>query len=221
MMIREAVSSYLQKQGWEIFQAENGKEALAIFQREAITFVILDLMLPDMAGEEICTVLRKQSRVPIIMLTAKTQEEDILNGLYLGADDYITKPFSLKQLHARMETILRRAGNDLKPLVQKIGWNENDLVIDFAHAEVQKQGKLLNLTPSEWKILSAMARHPKKIFTREELLDITFGPDFDGYDRVIDTHIKNLRKKIERDPRNPVYIRTVHGLGYRFGGDEG
>ena len=120
MMIREAVSSYLQKQGWEIFQAENGKEALAIFQREAITFVIFDLMLPDMAGEEICTVLRKQSRVPIIMLTAKTQEEDILNGLYLGADDYITKPFSLKQLHARMETILRRAGNDLNPLVQKI-----------------------------------------------------------------------------------------------------
>ncbi len=220
MMIREAVSSYLQKQGCKTFSAENGKEALAIFEKEAITFVILDLMLPDMSGEEICTILRKKSRVPIIMLTAKTQEDDILNGLHIGADDYVTKPFSLKQLYARMEVIFRRTGTDLKPLAQKLSWNGNDFSIDFEHSEVHKQGQLLSLTPSEWKILSALVKHPKKVYTREELINLVFGPDFDSYDRVIDTHIKNLRKKVESDPKNPVYVKTVHGLGYKFGGDE-
>ena len=216
-MIREAVSSYLQKQGCDVFQAETGAEALALFEREAITFVILDLMLPDVTGEEICTVLRKQSRVPIIMLTAKTREEDLLNGLGIGADDYITKPFSLKQLYARMEVILRRV--EREPLAQKFSWNEHDLAVDFAHSEVYKRGQLLSLTPSEWKLLSALIKQPKKVYTREELIERIYGPDFAGYDRVIDTHIKNLRKKVESDPKNPVYVKTVHGLGYKFGGD--
>lgn len=219
-MIRKAVSSYLEKQGCKVFQAGYGKDALTLFDKEAITFVILDLMLPDMTGEEICTILRKKSTVPIIMLTAKTGEDDILNGLHIGADDYITKPFSVKQLYARMEAILRRAGRDLKPLAQKFSWNGNDLSIDFEHSEVHKQGRLLSLTPSEWKLLSALIRQPKKVYTREELIQLAFGPDFDGYDRVIDTHIKNLRKKVESDPKAPVYIKTVHGLGYKFGGDE-
>lgn len=220
MMIRESVAAYLQKQGCRVFQAENGKDALAIFEEEDIRFVILDLMLPDMAGEEICTVLRKKSRVPIIMLTAKSAEEDILRGLHIGADDYVTKPFSLKQLYARMEVILRRMGDDLMPLAQKFSWNAGDLSIDFEYREVKKQGEFLTLTPSEWKILSALITHPKKVYTREELIDLVFGTDFNGYDRVIDTHIKNLRKKVESNPRVPVYIKTVHGLGYKFGGDE-
>lgn len=219
-MIREAVSSYFQKQGCRVFSADNGKDALEIFEQEAITFVILDLMLPDMSGEEICTVIRKKSRVPIIMLTAKMGEEDVLNGLQVGADDYMTKPFSLKELYARMIAILRRASDDLKPLAEKYSWNDNDLMIDFERNEIYKKNKLLALTPSEWKILSAFIKYPKKIYTRQELIQFVFSPDFDGYDRVIDTHIKNLRKKIEDNPKKPVYIKTIHGLGYKFGGDK-
>lgn len=219
-MITEAVSSYFQKQGCRVFSADNGKDALDIFEQEAITFVILDLMLPDMSGEEICTVIRKKSRVPIIMLTAKTGEEDVINGLQVGADDYVTKPFSLKELYARMTVILRRASDDLRPLAEKYSWNDNDLAIDFEHNEVYKKNKLLALTPSEWKILSAFIKYPKKIYTRQELIEFVFSTDFDGYDRVIDTHIKNLRKKIEDNPKKPVYVKTIHGLGYKFGGDK-
>lgn len=219
-MIRESVSAYISKQGYHVLTAETGEEALEIFQNNSILFVILDLMLPGMTGEEICQAIRRQSRVPIIMLTARTQEEDVLNGLGLGADDYVTKPFSVKQLYARMEAILRRTASDLKPLSQKLSWNGNDLQVDFEHSEVRKQGELLNLTPSEWKILSALIQHPKKVFSRDNLIDLVFGPDFDGYDRVIDTHVKNLRKKVETNPKSPVYVKTVHGIGYKFGGDE-
>ena len=220
MMIRESVSAYITKQGYHVITADNGREALEIFQKKTILFVILDLMLPGMPGEEVCQAIRKQSRVPIIMLTAKTQEADVLNGLNIGADDYVTKPFSIKQLYARMEAILRRTSNDLKPLAEKFSWNGNDLQIDFEHNEVRKQGHLLSLTPSEWKILSALIRDPQKVFSRDNLIDLVFGLDFDGYDRVIDTHIKNLRKKVETDPKKPVYVKTVHGLGYKFGGNE-
>lgn len=219
-MVREAVSSYLEKQNCQVFSADNGREALRIFEREAITFVVLDLMLPDMSGEEICRVMRKRSRVPILMLTAKSQEEDVLNGLQIGADDYMTKPFSLKELYARMTVIWRRAAADLKPLAEKYSWNDNDLNVDFEHNEVHKKGELLALTPSEWKILSALIRYPKKVYTREELIELAFGQEFDGNDRVIDTHIKNLRKKVEDDPKKTVYVKTVHGLGYKFGGEE-
>lgn len=220
LMIREAVASYLDRQGCRVFSADNGREALEIFDREAITFVILDLMLPDISGEEVCRRLRKESTVPVIMLTAKAQEEDVLNGLQIGADDYVTKPFSLRQLYARMTAILRRTSEEMRPLAEKYSWNENDLSIDFEHNEVRKKGELLSLTPSEWKILSALIRRPKKVYLREELIELVFGPDFDGYDRVIDTHIKNLRKKVEDDPKKPVYIKTVRSLGYKFGGEE-
>lgn len=218
-MIREAVSSYLEKQGWHVFTAETGKEALEIFEEQILSFVILDLMLPDLSGEEVCAVIRKQSRVPIIMLTAKTMESDMLNGLNLGADDYITKPFSLKNLYARIQAVLRRSSEDLKPLAAKFSWNRGDFVIDYDHKEIHKKGVMITLTPIEWKILSVLTKYPQKVFTREALIAVAFGLDFDGYDRVIDTHVKNLRKKIEDDPKKPVYICTVHGIGYRFGGD--
>lgn len=218
-MIREAVSSFLEKQGYHVFTAETGREALQFFEKQTISFVILDLMLPDLSGEEICTLIRKQSRVPIIMLTAKTMEEDMLNGLDLGADDYITKPFSLKNLYARMQAILRRSSNDLKPLVAKFSWNKGDLVIDYDRREVYKKGEIVAMTPIEWKILSAFTKYPQKVFTREDLITVAFDLEFGGYDRVVDTHVKNLRKKIEDNPKKPIYIRTVHGLGYRFGGD--
>lgn len=218
-MIREAVSSYLEKQGYQVFSAETGREALQLLGQQTISFVILDLMLPDLSGEEVCAMIRKQSRVPIIMLTAKTMESDMLNGLELGADDYITKPFSLKNLYARMQAVLRRSGEDLRPLASRFSWNHGDLVIDYDHKEVHKKGAAISVTPIEWKILSAFTKYPQKVFTREDLITIAFDLDFDGYDRVIDTHVKNLRKKIEDDPKKPVYICTVHGMGYKFGGD--
>lgn len=219
-MIQEAVRSYLEKQGYCVFSAETGEEALRIFRDRSISFVILDLMLPDLSGEELCAIIRRQSRVPIIMLTAKSMEEDMLNGFTLGADDYIMKPFSLKNLYARMQAILRRSSEDVKPLAAKFSWNSGDLIIDYEKREVRKKGAPVPVTPIEWKILSSLTTYPKRVFTRNDLLAAVFDLDFDGYDRVIDTHVKNLRKKIEDDPKKPVYICTVHGTGYRFGGGE-
>lgn len=217
-MIREAVASYLESQGYQVFRAENGEEALNILKREPISLVILDLMLPDLPGEEVCVRIRKQSRVPIIMLTAKNMEYDMIHGLDLGADDYITKPFSLKNLSARVQAVLRRSTEDLVPLARQFSWNQGDLVIDYDRKEVRKKGEPVALTAIEWKLLAAFTKYPQKIFTRENLIELVFGLDFSGYDRVIDTHIKNLRKKIEDDSKQPVYLCTVHGMGYKFGG---
>ena len=218
-MMREAVASYLEKQGYHVLQAETGTQALSLLEKETVSFVILDLMLPDISGEEICSRIRRQSRIPIIMLTAKTMEDDMLNGLNLGADDYITKPFSLKNLYARIQAVWRRSDHDLKPLAEKFSWNAGDLVIDYNRKEVLKKGETISLTPIEWKILSAFTRYPQKVFTRDELIASAFDTAYSGYDRVIDTHIKNLRKKIEDDPKNPIYLCTVHGIGYKFGGN--
>ena len=218
-MMREAVASYLEKQGYHVLQAETGTQALSLLEKETVSFVILDLMLPDISGEEICSRIRRQSRIPIIMLTAKTMEDDMLNGLNLGADDYITKPFSLKNLYARIQAVGRRSDPDLKPIAEKFSWNAGYLVIDYNRKEVLKKGETISLTPIEWKILSAFTRYPQKVFTRDELIASAFDTDFSGYDRVIDTHIKNLRKKIEDDPKNPIYLCTVHGIGYKFGGN--
>ena len=217
-MIREAVASYLESQGYQVFRAENGEEALNILKREPISLVILDLMLPDLPGEEVFVRIRKQSRVPIIMLTAKNVEYDMIHGLDLGADDYITKPFSLKNLSARVQAVLRRSTEDLVPLARQFSWNQGDLVIDYDRKEVRKKGEPVALTAIEWKLLAAFTKYPQKIFTRENLIELVFGLDFSGYDRVIDTHIKNLRKKIEDDSKQPVYLCTVHGMGYKFGG---
>lgn len=219
-MLLEAVSSYLKSKGFQVLTAENGTDALELFRAHNISFLILDLMLPDISGEEVCAKLRKSSRVPILMLTAKAQEEDILGGLFLGADDYLTKPFSLKELYARIRTILRRCGDGPEPLAAGFSWNDHDLCVDFEQKKAVKKGADISLTPSEWKLLSALVKYPRRVFTRDDLISVVFGDDFDSYDRVIDTHIKNLRKKIEDDPKNPVYVRTVHGIGYRFGGED-
>ena len=218
--ILEVVSSYLESKAHKVYTADTGSEALDIFNRETIEFVILDLMLPDLSGEEVCTKIRKCSRVPILMLTAKTLEEDMLEGLHMGADDYMIKPFSLKELYARMEAILRRTAESPIPLAARFLWNEGDLSIDFEKVEVKKNGEPISLTPKEWKILSALVKYPQKVFTRDDLLGVAFDVSYEGNDRVIDTHIKNLRKKIEDDPQKPVYVKTVHGLGYRFGDEK-
>jgi DNA-binding response OmpR family regulator len=176
-------------------------------------------MMPEMSGEEVCLNIRKRSWVPIIMLTAKSEEADMLKGLGIGADDFITKPFSLKALYARMEAVLRRSGDDLAPLYNKKSYFDGDLTIDFESRKVCKQSAEVKLTPNEYRILSALVKYPNKVFTREELITSAFGEDFDGYDRTVDSHIKNLRQKIETDMKNPVYVKTIHGVGYKFGGE--
>ncbi len=217
--IIEVVKSFLESKNFNVVSAENGNDALSIFESKNISLILLDLMLPDMTGEDICMTIRKKSRVPIIMLTAKAEESDMLKGLGIGADDYITKPFSLKELHARVDAVLRRSQNDLQPLYNKISFNNDQLTIDFETHTIKKDQCEVNLTPNELKIFSAFTKYPNKVFTREELIQIAFGDEFDGYDRAIDSHIKNLRQKIESDPRNPVYILTIHGIGYKFGGE--
>lgn len=217
--IVEVVTSYLINSGYEVFQAQTGQEALEVFQKVNPHLVVLDLMLPDMMGEEVCQRLRRISRVPIIMLTAKVAEEDLLNGLHLGADDYLTKPFSPRELLARIEVIFRRTFNEAVPLADQLSFNNDDLMIDALKHEVRKQGNIVNLTPNEYKILMSLVKYPQKAFTRDELLTLALGDDYQGFDRTIDTHIKNLRQKIETDPKNPAYILTLHGVGYRFGGE--
>lgn len=218
-MIRDAVSIYLTKMGCVTFQADNGQEALRIYEEENVEFIILDLMLPGMTGEEVCRRIRMNSEVPIIMLTAKTQENNIIDGLQIGADDYVTKPFSVKELYARIEAVMRRLSY-IRSKKEDVLSYEGGLIIDLNTSEVRKREDVLNLTKSEWKILSSMVVYPKKVFTRDELMVIVFGEDAESLDRAIDTHIKNLRKKIEDDPKKPVYIKTVHGFGYKFGGEK-
>jgi len=216
--ILEVVTSFLESKGFTVFSAENGQQALAIFESESLSLILLDLMLPDLSGEEICVEIRKKSRVPIIMLTAKIEESDLLKGLNIGADDYMTKPFSLKVLYARIEAVLRRSSDDLIPLYNKTSFNHGDLEVDFESHMVKKNRIEISLTPHEFTLLAALIKYPNKVFTREDLIKVAFGDEFEGYDRAVDSHIKNLRQKIESDPRNPVYILTIFGVGYKFGG---
>lgn len=217
--ILEVVTSFLESKGYSMFSAETGAKALQIFDTENISLIILDLMLPDITGEDICTKIRKKSRVPIIMLTAKVEESDILKGLKIGADDYITKPFSLKELHGRVEAVLRRSSDDLVPLFTRNSYNEGDLIVDFESNTIKKRQEIVALTPSELKILSALIKYPNRVFTRNDLIELALGDEFLGFDRAIDSHIKNLRQKIEDNPKEPIYVRTIYGKGYKFGGE--
>ena len=212
-MILSAVAAFLTRGGFRTLTTESGEEGLRIFSIEHIDCVRLDLMLPDLSGEEICRRIRKVSDVPVIMLTAKNLEEDILDGFALGADDYIVKPFRLKELQARVTAVLHRWHPDGRESLLTLG----DLTIDPSLRSVTRSGREIPLTPVEWNLLDTFVRHPKKIFTRDELILAAFGEAYDGFDRSIDTHIKNLRRKLEDDPRNPRLILTVYGLGYRLG----
>jgi DNA-binding response OmpR family regulator len=218
------LKTFLESKGYVVFTAMDGKKALDLFNNENFIMVLLDLMLPVIPGEEVCKAIRKKSMVPIIMLTAKSDEADMLQGLGIGADDYITKPFSLKALYARMEAVLRRAGDDIMPLLTKKTYNNGELTVDFDSHIITKQSGSeqaaeIKLTPNEYKILATLIKYPNKVFTRDELIASAFGDEFEGYDRTIDSHIKNLRQKIENDPKSPVYVKTIHGVGYKFGGE--
>lgn len=217
--ISEVIKSYLEKSGYEVYEAHNCGLARKILETKQPSLMILDLMLPDMSGEDFCRQVRKKSRIPIIMLTAKVEELDILKGLDMGADDYVTKPFSIKQLVARVQALLRRSGEELVPLVNSIHFNDDDLVIEPHKHEVRKCGELVNLTPNEFKILMVLVTYPNKVFTRDDLIVSALGKDFEGFDRTVDSHIKNIRQKIETHTKEPKYVVTVHGVGYRFGGE--
>jgi DNA-binding response OmpR family regulator len=217
--IVEVVQAYLLKEGFEVFIAMDGKTGLELYQQVQPDLIVLDLMLPDISGETICTEIRQSSQVPIIMLTAKKEEADCLNGLSLGADDYLLKPFSPKELMMRIHVILRRvhAGekNDKSVLKQ---FNQGDLIIDPNERLVIKKGQNLDITKNEFELLLTFSENPNRTFTREQLIESTFGADYLGYDRTVDVHIKNLRHKIEDDIKEPIYIVTVYGVGYKFKG---
>jgi DNA-binding response OmpR family regulator len=213
----EVVSSYLKKEGFLTIEASNGKDALGYIRNEVVDLVVLDLMLPDIDGEEICQRIRQQKSIPILMLTAKVKEEDRIKGLSLGADDYMVKPFSPRELVLRVKTILRRS-DDGELLAEQITYNKGELRIVANTQGVYVNGKIVNLTPNEYKTLLTFARHPNRIFTRDELIEKILGFDYEGGTRTIDQHVKNLRQKLEKDPKHPKYIVTVFGIGYKFTG---
>ncbi|MFT5873778.1 MAG: DNA-binding response OmpR family regulator [Clostridium sp.] len=216
--VLNVIEAYLIKEGFDVITASDGEEAFNIFKNEQIHLIILDLMLPKISGEEVCNKIRATSSVPIIMLTAKTEEDSKIDGLAIGADDYITKPFSNRELVGRVKAIIRRTYRDTNPLAELLIINNGDLEINIDKMIIKKQGNTISLTSNEYKIIIALLTNPGQIFSREQLVNKAFGINYDAYDRTIDTHIKNIRQKIEDDPKKPRYILSVYGMGYKFNG---
>lgn len=215
--IVDVVRAYLERDGYIVFSATDGQSALEVADRSHPDLVILDLMLPDLSGEEVCQRLRQESEVPILMLTAKSAEEERIKGLSIGADDYLVKPFSPRELTARVRAILRRSKGDV--LKDVLSFGDGKIVIDAVRHEVRRLGELVSLTPLEFKLLLTLAQYPGRAYSRLELIRKVQGYDFEGYERTVDTHIKNLRSKIEDDPKNPTYVQTIYGVGYKFVGE--
>ena len=207
------LTSYLEQSGFRVLTAFRGDEALQIFHAQHPDLVVLDLSLPGMDGLDVAREIRRQGQTPILMLTARVEESDRLVGLELGADDYVTKPFSPREVVARVRAILRRAQAASAP---REVIRTADLEIDLVRHAVIQNGTSLDLTPTEFNLLSTLASQPGRAFTRMQLLEAAQGSSFEGYERTIDAHIKNLRAKIEPDPKNPSHIITVFGIGYRF-----
>lgn len=211
--IAHLVRDYMENAGFRTVLAYDGKTAMAQFRHEQPDLIVLDLNLPGMDGIDVARAVRKERNTPIIMLTARVEETDRIVGLELGADDYVTKPFSPRELVARVRAVLRRVGDDSSPTpLLRTG----DLAIDLEKRIVTRDGAMIELTTTEFDLLVVLARAPGRVFSRLELLDRVQGEAFEGYERTIDVHVKNLRKKIEPDPRHPTYILTVYGAGYRF-----
>lgn len=208
----ELVRLYLNRDGYRVLTAYDGAEALRLARESHPDLIVLDLMLPGINGLEVCRTLRNESDVPIIMLTAKTTDQDKLTGLGLGADDYVTKPFSPRELVARVRAVLRRLPGERGP--EKI--EHGGLTLNFLKHEAFLADKPLNLTPVEFKLLRVLVKEPGRVFSRAQIIEKAFGHDFDGFDRTIDVHILNLRRKIEPDPHHPRYLKTVYGAGYKL-----
>ena len=209
--IRELLRVYIENSGYEVFEAANGKNAYEILKNQKVHLVILDLILPDIQGEDLCKDIREEFEVPVIMLTGKTDERSMIHGLSIGADDYIGKPYSPRNVIARIEAVLRRCNKSSSVVVE-----DEYLSYDLDKRMVMVQGKIIHLTPTEYKIFETLVTSPNRVFSREQLITYALEGEFDGYDRSIDTYIKGLRQKIEPDRKKPRYITTVHGVGYRF-----
>jgi len=208
----ELVKLYLNRDGYRVLTAFDGIEALRLARESHPDLIVLDLMLPGIDGLKVCHTLREESDVPIIMLTAKTTDQDKLEGLDLGADDYVTKPFSPRELAARVRAVLRRLPGERGPEEIKHG----ELTMNFLKREASFAGKPLNLTPVEFKLLAVLIKEPGRVFSRAQLIEKALGYDFEGFDRTIDVHILNLRRKFEPDPSHTRYIKTVYGAGYKL-----
>ena len=216
--IRDVVRRYLEHDGHQVLTAGSGAEALEVVSRSAVDLVVLDLRLPDIPGEEVAREIRRRSDVPILMLTAKVDERDRVRGLEAGADDYVTKPFSPRELVLRVSAILRR-GRVQNAVESTESYGDGILVIDETTHRVSVNGQSVELTPTEWGVLLALAAQPGRVCSRYELINRVRGYEFEGYERTIDSHVKNLRRKIETAPNDPVIVQTVTGVGYRLGID--
>jgi len=208
------VESYLVREGYRVVTAYNGKEALTVARREKPDLVVLDLMMPELDGYGFMRAHRAEQNTPIVLLTARVDDDEKVIGLELGADDYITKPFRPRELVARVRAVLRRGGRETQPAAQVL--QVADIRLERETRLVKARDEFMDLTPSEFDILAALMSTPGRVYSRLDLLDIIQGVRYEGYERTIDTHIKNLRAKLEEDPRNPRYIETVYGVGYRF-----
>jgi DNA-binding response OmpR family regulator len=210
--IARLVRDYLTEAGFDVTLAANGPAALAAARSQRPDLVILDLGLPGMDGYDVTRSIRAQSSIPIIMLTARSEETDRIVGLELGADDYVVKPFSPRELVARVKAVLRRVGGEVATEIIRV----KDLVIDLPHRRVERGATRIELTTTEFELLRILSSHPGRVYTRGQLLDSIRGVSFESYERAIDAHVKNLRKKLEPEPGRPVYVITVHGVGYKF-----
>ena len=213
--IVDIVKAYLERDGFSVISAYDGRSALEAVRRRSPNIIVLDLMLPEISGWDVCRSLRKESDVPVIMLTARDEVTEKIVGLELGADDYITKPFDPKELVARVKAVLRRSEGKIAP---KKTIRIADIEINIEKRSVTRGDKAIELTPFEFDLLKGMAEHPERVFSRMQLLDKVQGEAYEAYERTIDSHIKNLRKKIEPNPEKPIYIITVYGIGYKLQG---
>ena len=215
--LRTMVKSYLTQEGYRVVTAANGREALFVARQERPDLILLDLMMPELGGFEFISAHSRDGDAPVIILTAKIEESDKVLGLELGADDYLTKPFSLRELTARIRAVLRRAEKSAaaSSALLRVG----ELMLDRDSRLVAAGGNTVELTPSEFDLLATMMASPGRVFSRLDLLDKLQGDTYEGYERTIDVHIRNLRTKIETDPRNPRYVQTVYGIGYRLAAD--
>lgn len=212
--IRDAVTAYLERDNYWVTPVGDGEAALEEFAKHHFDLVILDLMLPKVPGERVCRIIRDSSDVPIIMLTAKGEVEDRIIGLELGADDYLVKPFSPRELVARVRALIRRVKSDNEPVRDVLDFGE--LTIDVSGHKVMLNGEEVDLTASEFNLLTTLARYPGRVYSRMELVEKVLGYDFEGYERTIDSHVKNLRAKLGDNPKDSKWLHTVHGVGYRF-----
>ena len=212
--IVEILQAYLKRDGYQVIAAYDGRSALELARSNSPDLIILDLMLPEVSGWDVCRELRRESDVPIIMLTARDDTTDKIIGLELGADDYVTKPFEPKEIISRVRAVLRRSE---RKAVSKSTLNVGEIMIDTNKRLVRRGDRNIELTPIEFDLLRVMAENPGRVYSRMQLLDKVQGDAYEGYERTVDSHIKNLRKKLELDPEHPVYIITIYGVGYKLG----